>query len=136
MERIRKSLSAMPSWIFTIIVLMAILWLTLAPKPLGDEMPPLFPGADKIAHAIMFGGFSLVMLLDWQRKHGWKPVFARRVLVVALISSLLGAIIEVLQTCMGIGRGYEFGDIIADTVGAFLFAWFYLVWQKYWMKDK
>lgn len=133
MERIRRSLSAVPSWLFTVIVFLAIIWLTLAPKPLGEEMPPLFEGADKIAHAIMFGGFSIVMLLDWQRKHSWKPVYVRRVIAVALISSLLGAIIEVLQTSMGMGRGFEYGDIIADTVGAFLFAWLYFVWQKYWI---
>lgn len=134
MERIRRSLSKLPAWLFSIVVMLAILWLTLAPEPLGDEMPPMFPGADKIAHAIMFGGLSVVMMLDWQRKHAWEKVGAPLAVLCAFISSCLGALIEVAQSAMEMGRGFEYGDIIADTIGAFLFVWVYCLLQNHWIQ--
>ena len=133
MERVRKALAYLPGWLFSFIILIAILWLTLAPKPLGEKPPPFFPGADKIAHGIMFGGFVVVMLLDWQRKHHWRPVKLPGVLLCAAISSLLGVIVEFAQSYMNLGRSFEFDDMIADTAGAFLFAFGYLVFQKSWL---
>ena len=134
MDRIRKGLSALPPCLLSILTFIAILWLTLAPKPLGEEMPPLFEGADKIAHAIMFGGFAVMMLLDWQRKHGWRQEDVARGMIYAFISSATGALVEVAQAAMGMGRGFEYGDIIADTIGAFIFAALYLSLQKYWLR--
>lgn len=111
---------------------LAILWLTLAPKPLGENPPELFPGADKLVHAIMFGGLASMMLLDIQRKNRWRPVTGSRVWICALISSIFGALIEVAQAGMGMGRGFEFTDIIADTIGAFFFVAMYIFLQKIW----
>ena len=133
MERIRRSLSKLPLWTFTIITVIAIFWLTMSPKPLGEKPPPFFPGADKIAHAIMFGGFTFVMLLDWQRSHHWKPVRWAKALICAIISSLLGILIEFAQANMHLGRSFEFDDMIADAIGAFLFGIGYLYYQKIWL---
>ena len=134
MERIRRSLSLLPVWLFSIITLLAILWLTLAPKPLGDNPPPLFPGADKLAHGIMFGGFAAMMLLDWQRKHRWRKVWWQRALVCAILSSLLGILIEYAQANMGFGRGFEYPDMVADTIGAFSVAILWMLLQRLWME--
>lgn len=137
MNRLREGLSRLPSWILSILTFIAILWLTLSPKPLGEEPPPMFLGADKIAHGIMFGGFVAMMLLDWQRKHHWKRVWWSRALVCAVLSSLLGILIEFAQANMGLGRSFEFDDMIADTIGAFIIAVFWFFYQKLWIpKDK
>ena len=136
MERIRRCLSLLPSWLFSIITLVAILWLTLAPKPLGDNPPPLFPGADKLAHGIMFGGFVAMMLLDWQRKHSWKKVWWQRALFYAIFSALLGILVEFAQANMGLGRGFEYPDMVADTIGAFFIAIFWIYLQKYWVSPR
>ena len=132
MERIRRSLSLLPAWFFTIATCLAILWLTLAPKPLGENPPPLFPGADKLAHGIMFGGFVAMMLLDWQRKHRWHKIWLQRALICAFLSSLLGILIEFAQANMGLGRGFEYADMIADTLGSFFVAFLWIVLQRYW----
>lgn len=132
MERARQILSRFPAHIFSLVTFLVILWLTLAPRPLGEEPPRFFEGADKIVHAIMFGGFSWTLLLDWQRKHGWKKVFPYRGLVYALGSALLGIAIEFTQAGMGLGRGFEYADIIADTAGAFIFTWIWMILQKFW----
>ena len=132
MDKIRGSLSRWPRWILSVITVLAILWLTLAPKPLGDEPPPLIPGADKLAHSIMFGGLVWMMLLDWQRSHEWRKVDIKYAFCVASISSLFGIFIEILQKFMGLGRGFEIADIIADIIGSFFFAYIYFFFQKKW----
>ena len=133
MESIRRGLARLPMWLLSIVTLLVILWLTLSPKPLGETPPPLFPGADKLAHGIMFGGFTLVMLLDWQRKHHWKEVWWSRALLYATISSIIGIFIEFAQGSMNLGRSFEYEDIFADTIGAFVFAVFYKLLQKTWL---
>ena len=136
MERVRKALSSLPSWLFSIITLIAILWLTLAPKPLGENPPPLFPGADKLAHGIMFGGFTIMMLLDWQRRHRWKPVWWQRALVCAGLSAFLGILIEYMQANMHMGRGFEYEDMAADAIGALVFAFLWIYFQRFWIPQK
>lgn len=132
MERIRRGLSILPAWMLSIVTLLAILWLTLAPKPLGENPPPLFPGADKLAHGIMFGGFTFLILLDWQRKHGWKETGWVFAFLSATLSAALGILVEFAQANMGLGRGFEYGDMIADTVGAYFFAFIWMILQGTW----
>ena len=131
----KSILNKLPNWTLSIITVLAILWLTLAPKPLGDEPPKLFPGADKVVHAIMFGGFTIVMLLDWQRKNQWKMVKTQRAFLSATVSAILGILIEIAQAQMGLGRGFEYADIIADTIGAYIFAILWLFLQDFWIAD-
>lgn len=125
-------LSLLPKCFFTIITVLVILWLTLAPKPLGDEPPQLFPGADKIVHAIMFGGLVWMLLLDWQRIHKWAKVKWPFVIINSISVSFLGIAIEFAQSYMGLGRGFEYADIIADAVGSFLFGAIWVFLQKFW----
>lgn len=132
MERMKRLLTGLPALLFSGIVFIAILWLTLAPKPLGENPPPLFPGADKLAHAIMFGGFTSTLLLDWQRKHQWSDVTSQRAMLFAGLSAIFGIIIEFLQAGMGLGRGLEIEDMIADTCGAFLAGLAWIALQKNW----
>lgn len=132
MERIRRIFSNIPSGLFTYLTLGIILWLTLAPKPLGDEPPKLFPGADKIVHALMFGFFAAMMMLDWQRQHQWKRISPQVGLFISSISAFSGIIIEFLQDWMDLGRGFEYLDILADVTGAFLFGTLWLIFQNYW----
>lgn len=151
--KIQCSLEKCPAWIFTIIVTLAILYLTLWPNPLPDDTPELFPGADKVVHALMFGGLTLVVLLDRQRltacrrqsetslgeasasgRKAWQPLRSSFVWSVAFISAFSGVVIECLQFLMGLGRGFEVGDILADAVGAFTFGGLWLLLQKHWTR--
>lgn len=134
MERLRKELSCLPRGIFTIITLLIILWLTLAPKPLGDEPPPLFPGADKLAHGLMFGFFTAMMSLDLQRKTGWKYERWSTVMLIATISTLTGVAIEFIQASMGLGRSFEYADMIADAAGAYAIGVVWISIQKLWIE--
>lgn len=132
-DRLRYVLTVLPAFFFSILTVLAILWLTLAPKPLGEKPPHLFPGADKIAHAIMFGGLSITILFDWQRKHKWKRIRCIPAMIAGSFSAVFGILIEYAQKWMGLGRGFEVGDVIADTCGAFIFAIFYVSLQIFWV---
>lgn len=141
----KRTLQRWPPWILTIIVSLAILYLTLVPQPLPDDTPKLFPGADKVVHALMFGGLTFVILLDRHRRGNyrlngadsrntfWQPLSKKFVWTVAAVSALAGIIIECLQWAMGLGRGFEVGDILADTIGSFVFAALWLIFQHHWI---
>lgn len=129
---LRKQISRFPSWIFTILTVALIFWLTLAPDPLGDEDIPLFPGADKLVHAIMFGFLTTMILLDRQRATGWRLLGKRFIWLSAAASAMLGIGVEFAQLLMEMGRGFEITDMAADTAGAFLCALLFKTLQHHW----
>lgn len=74
-----------------------------------------------------------MVLLDRQRKSLWRQVMPSLAFIFAILASLLGLFIEIAQAEMGLGRGFEYGDIAADTIGAFVFAFLWLTLQKIWI---
>lgn len=132
MDKLRHALSRFPRWIFTILTVLLILWLTLMPDPLGDTTPTLFPGADKVVHAIMFGFLTTMILLDHQRNISWRPVSSGYITGAAIVSSLMGILVEVLQLKMDMGRGFEPADMVADILGAVICAVCWKIFQNRW----
>ncbi len=132
MEKIRNVFNSIPPWLPTALTVALILWLTLAPDPLGDNKPMLFEGADKIVHAIMFGFLAAVILLDRQRSIRWRRVSTGTAVVAAVVSTLLGIVVEVAQLKMGLGRGFEIADMISDAAGAAIAAFIWLRMQHFW----
>lgn len=135
MDKIRNVLSRFPGWLFTVLTILLILWLTLTPDPLGEDAPSLFPGADKLVHAIMFGFLTTMIMLDRQRRNHWRELGEKFIISSAIISTLFGILIEVLQLEMDMGRGFEVADMAADAIGSFLCAWGWKVFQRYWSKQ-
>ena len=124
MDRIKRILEKLPPWTLSIICFLAICWLTLAPQPLGDTDLPLFPGADKIAHGMMFGGFTFCIIIDGLRRKGWPP-FPEHIGIYFYapdVPSAVGVVTEFLQGGMHAGRSFELWDMVADITGAFLTA--------------
>lgn len=114
----RKIIENIPPYQPTVAVLIAILYLTLLPQPLGEEDIHLFDGADKVVHFIMFGGLTGTYIFDRYRMS--RPVGLRGALMAALGSSLLGAMVEYMQYAMQMGRaGNDIYDAMANTAGAF-----------------
>ncbi len=103
----------------TLAVICLILYLTLLPQPFGDEELPLFPGADKIAHFMMFGGLTGTFIYD--RWRCGLPLSLRAAWITALCSAAFGAVVEWLQFSMHLGRsGNDIFDAMANAAGAFL----------------
>lgn len=117
-ERLHKGMRKVPGWLCTTVCLAVILYLTLYPDPFGDEELPLFPGADKIVHGLMFFGLTLCMLFDYMRQRGWKMLSLPAISLISLIGMGIGIGIEYLQEAMDMGRGKGFWDMAADAFGA------------------
>lgn len=122
MDRIRLFLQSLPKWILSCLCLAAILWLTLAPKPLGDNEIHLFEGSDKLAHALMFGGYTFCILLDWTRTRRWSRIPAKTAVLAVLAAITVGIATELAQQAMHIGRSGDLWDLVADSAGSILTA--------------
>lgn len=133
-------LHAIPTGLFSTLVVIAILWLTLAPKPLPDNTLPIIPGIDKIGHACMFGGLTFAMMFDLglrRIKRRSLPTYkwpTRWKTAVAVI--LFGLVTELLQLMVGTGRTGDLADWAADILGCWaallLSPWLLhrLIWHK------
>lgn len=121
--RLSNALRHIPAWTISALWLGLILWLTLAPSPVGDVDVPLFPGIDKVVHGVLFGVLTLAICYDTAKwRGGIKRLRAFTPWVAAAISGLTGIVIEILQLAMSLGRSFEDADIAADFGGAFLAA--------------
>ena len=118
MNEFRKIMGKVPTGLLSGLTIALILWLTLAPHPTGDLDLPLFPGADKVVHAVMFGFLAFVVLLETMKHRHWTVLSLPLVGLIALLCALFGIGIEVAQRLMGLGRSFEVLDILADTGGA------------------
>lgn len=108
-----------PVWVSSGLCLAAILWATLSPSPAGDIEVPLFPGADKVVHALMFGALTLCVCFDLGIWRGGKRCLAAGVpWIAAVASTFVGVAIEYLQRGMNLGRSFEPTDMLADLAGA------------------
>lgn len=104
-------------WWPSAVTLGAVLWLTLAPEPLGEIEPPGFlgPYADKVVHFIMFGGLTGAIVFDIVRAGMRLDLLRKAVLVVAMTA--FAAADEWAQGAMHIGRTADILDLAADTAG-------------------
>ncbi len=127
-------LKRLPPWLLSVVCVAVVLYLTIVPKPLPDNDIEWFEGADKVVHALMMFGVTGALSLDFIRgKSGrnsrHRPLMRITLYTVAVI--LLGGAIELLQGYMGLGRGEDMMDFVADTVGAVI-AWITVValWSR------
>lgn len=130
MKRLRMLLGKVPTGLLSGITVAAILWLTLAPHPTGRLQIPTFVGADKVAHAVMFAFLALVVLFELMKRHAWQMLPLTTVGLVAFGCSVFGIGIEFAQRAMGMGRGLEVLDMLADAAGAFGMAGVWAAVQK------
>ena len=119
-----KLIFSIPQWlrvVLSFIYLGIIVSLSLLPS---DDFPelPLFPGADKIVHACMYLGLTILVswLIHPEKNHNWYYV-------IILFSVSWGALMEVFQMMMHMGRSFDPFDIAANSVGALIGTLIYLL---------
>ena len=110
---IRFSLFTLHSSLFMILTLY---WLFLTymllspPKGLSQELP-LFEGADKVVHVVIFAVLSFLYKATFSRQ-----AFGRCFLILILY----GIATELAQEYMHLGRSGDPLDLLADTIGIVL----------------
>ena len=97
-----------------LLVMVWLTWLTLSPDPMTPPDFILWDGADKMAHALMFGGLTAMLLTDSFRGRKVNIIIF---IIIVLVGAAAGAAIEVLQRQMGLGRHADRADFIADAIG-------------------
>lgn len=118
---IDKIIRKVPAGLMTMAIVVTIAYVSLDGDPFDASMIPLFEGADKVIHAIMYFTLVAVLLFDAVkfRKCG-KAVTLASVVVAFAYSALM----EYLQDQMGLGRTASVADLVANLTGACLGALF------------
>lgn len=112
-----KILERIPRFLTSAVVTAGVLYLTLAPRPFGSVRIPLFEGADKVVHFMMFFAMAFAYHFDFRR--GKKPVDEARLMGWIFVSlSAFGGLIELAQWKMRMGRSGDWYDLLADIAGA------------------
>lgn len=112
-----KILDRIPRFLTSAVVTAGVLYLTLAPRPFGSVRIPLFEGADKVVHFMMFFAMAFAYHFDFRR--GKKPVDEARLMGWIFVSlSAFGGLIELAQWKMRMERSGDWYDLLADIAGA------------------
>ena len=97
------------------IVLAVILYATLSPDPTGEVPLMLFPYADKLIHAILFGGLTGAIAFDFRRSG--RMLTRRLMLSIAVAVAIFGALDECMQAVLTDVRSGDEYDWLADVAG-------------------
>lgn len=99
-----------------ILWIVAILWLSLTPRPPHFGFSNLFSW-DKLQHA---GGFALLTLLAGRFYTQWRPMSRYPWHYALIFAVLFGGLIEILQGMLTDVRRAQWGDLAADALGGVL----------------
>lgn len=105
-------------WAFvpTLLVLMAITYLSLAEDPVHAREMHLFEGADKLVHGCMYLGLVVVGCYDMYRV-GLRPT-GTSCLLWCVVAVAWGGLMELLQGALTVGRSADWFDFLANSCGA------------------
>lgn len=100
--------------IFTILVAMIIMYLSMANSHTFDKIPVFnIPYFDKLVHFAMFFGLMSVIILENRKTlKSWRLLF-----LTGLIPLFYGILIEVLQAAFTVTRSGSVYDALADFAG-------------------
>lgn len=100
---------------YSVLVALAIIILSTIPIP---EVKPLegVPLIDKWVHFVMYASLSIAMWIDQKNAH--QPLSPTFYLLMIVLPSCLGGILELVQAYLTTCRSGEWLDVIADTIGA------------------
>ena len=110
----------MPLPVHRLLLVLAIGWalviFMLSSQP-GADIPPLFPGQDKLLHAVIFGIFGFLVLGAMPATvPGYRPLQAGTALGVVAIYGML----DELHQRFVPGRSADVFDVVADIAGGML----------------
>ena len=106
-----------------------MLGLSIMPASALAETPELFPHQDKVLHALIYGGWAV--LLGWALQRQMRNRPKAWMVGIVLIATAYGALMEILQgSLILIQRTCSWGDILANLAGAILGVGFFALCAK------
>jgi VanZ family protein len=110
--------------IFSIIVALAILYLSLANSKSFNEVPFLnIPYFDKVAHFLMYFGLMLVIAFEHRNEITGRTQLS----MFALIPFVYGILMEILQLTITADRSGNIYDVLANSAGIIFAALLWLL---------
>lgn len=102
---------------YSILVALAIIVLSTIPVP---EVKPLeeVPLFDKWVHFLMYAVLSVAMW--WDRRSRHQPISAGYYILMLILPSLLGGLMELVQAYLTTCRSGDWLDAVADAIGAII----------------
>lgn len=131
-----RLLLRLPQWALTAVCVAAVLYLTLFPHPLPDNDLRLWEHTDKVVHALMMAGVVWCAALDLMRRSRstLRPLRLRELAAITFTVILFGGAIELAQRAMELGRGADWADWAADSIGAVAAA--LITWRVPWPRSR
>ncbi len=114
----RKLIKSIPAGIASALTCLLIAYLSLDPNPLDINDVPLFPGSDKLLHAIMYCCATVVFLLDYAKSRLPHHTKINNEVAITAATMVFGFVMEILQLVMRMGRSYDMLDVVANCIGA------------------
>lgn len=109
----------MPYFLLVALYCAGIFWLSNMPEPPRPVQPPaMIPGADKIAHAVLYAGLTCCLSFGIRRSNKNPPVWAQWYVPVGF-AILYGISDEVHQSFVP-KRSADPWDVLADAIGAII----------------
>ncbi len=103
-----------------------ITWLSLFSFSGLDTGTVNIPYADKVTHLVFYGGFVVLGCLFVREMKSGKTTVTRAIAIMLPTAVIYGIFIELLQYAITENRMAEYGDAIANAIGAGLGA--LLIW--------
>lgn len=114
-------------WLACLLYAVGIMGLSLMPARALAETPQWFPQQDKLLHALIYGGWAMMLGWAFQRQILNRPMVW--MVSIAALAALYGALMEIFQELLPGGRTCSWGDMLANLAGAILgivmFVWFF-----------
>lgn len=108
-------------WVPVVWTLLTITGLCLPGSSLpGDGAVFDIPDLDKLVHLVLFGGIVVLWGIYYalQPRQWTKRQWYRLVILLAILSTVLGIVLEYVQFYFIPQRSFDRGDIVADMAGA------------------
>lgn len=133
----KKFLTTFPSWSFSIIWILVMIWINLNPEPLIGSGIAVEHNMDKIGHCVVAGLMAVFIMLDYQRRNnGWCRLSGMNILACAGVAFIISATMELAQLSSFIfKRVFDFADLAAQLGGIVIFSLLYAWCQRIWTKD-
>ena len=128
----RKLIHAIPAGVPSAILTGIIAYLTLANHPIGEDVP-LFEGADKVVHFIMYFALTLTLYYDCAKKKYPHHLTTNCDFLLCSIAMLMGLVFEVGQLATKV-RCFYYRDIVANCLGALAAGALQHFWLMHYMR--
>lgn len=132
----KRFLTSFPSWTFSILWTVVMIWINLTPNPLIDSNLSARHPFDKVGHFLVAGILAVVIMFDYQRRNRWKPLSPLNILICAGVAMCVSTTMELMQISTFFMRVYEGWDLVSQISGVLIFSLLYFVCQPLWVTHR